>query len=60
MTNLQKLMGNEDELIHCLMCPYIPGEPGAGCKDEIEQDNAEFNAKCKPCLKAWLHAEAKE
>ena len=48
----------DDQILQYFMCPYVPGEDGALCHDNVEQDNAEYYKDCKPCIKGWLDREA--
>ena len=61
MTNREKIieeLKTKDESVAAyFMCPYIPGEKGAGCKD---QETAVFGTECAPCIQKWLDKEGKE
>ena len=58
MTNreriIEELKRNDKSVAAYFMCPYIPGEEGAGCKD---QETAVFGTDCTPCIQKWLDKE---
>lgn len=51
---IEGLKTKDERLAAYLMCPYLPGEKGAECKDP---EVAEFNKDCKPCIQRWLDQE---
>lgn len=61
MTNRERIaedLKNKNELVTAyLMCPYIPGEKGAGCNDP---ELATFLSDCMPCINRWLDQEEKD
>ena len=60
VTNKQKLLNSDDELIFHMRCPYLQGEKRAKCQTTEEQIEADFYNDCMPCIKNWLKAEAKD
>ena len=60
MTNreliIKQMTERDDDVLVNFMCPYIPGEDGAGC---VDPEAAKYNTHCKDCLRKWMDEDAR-